>query len=78
MRRPKLNPGKRLRLHLGPHVLTRLLSRVIVTGGRRLEIECKAGKNQTPGQRNFGEMINRFGGLYIVAWSVADVEEALG
>lgn len=50
----------------------------ILAGGRRLEIEVKSptGK-QSEDQRNFQAMIERQGGLYILARSVQDVEEAL-
>jgi len=49
----------------------------ILAGGRRLEIEIKATTKQRPEQRAFGEMIQRFGGLYILARSVDDVTKAL-
>lgn len=46
----------------------------IIAGGRRLEIEVKSARGrQTPEQRAFGEMIEKFGGVYIVARSVEDV-----
>lgn len=50
----------------------------ILPGGRRLEIEVKApGKYQTQDQKNYQTMIESFGGIYIVARSVADVARVL-
>lgn len=50
----------------------------ILQGGRRLEIEVKSPDGrQTPQQAAFQKMIEAFGGLYILARSVEDVEEAL-
>jgi len=50
----------------------------VVAGGRRLEIEVKRpGQRQTKEQRLFGEMITRFGGLYVLARSVEDVLAAM-
>jgi len=50
----------------------------ILTGGTRLEIEVKRpGEQQTPQQLAFQKMIERFGGVYILAHSVAEVEERL-
>lgn len=50
----------------------------ILDGGRRLEIECKRpGGRQTQEQQRYGEMIERFGGVYILATSVADVTARL-
>lgn len=50
----------------------------ILQGGRRIEIECKtATGRQTPEQIAWQRMIERFGGLYILARSVDDVERAL-
>lgn len=50
----------------------------ILHDGRRLEIECKSktGKQRTE-QIAFERMIRRFNGVYILARSVADVEDAL-
>lgn len=50
----------------------------IVSGGRRIEIECKSktGKQRVE-QIAFQRMIERLGGIYILARSVADVELAL-
>ena len=51
----------------------------ILPGGRRLEIEVKSDTGrQTDDQRNFQNMIERFGGLYVLARSVDDVRRALG
>lgn len=50
----------------------------VTSGGRRLEIECKAERGrQSDDQRNFQAMIERFGGLYVLARSVDDVDRAL-
>lgn len=50
----------------------------IIAGGRRLEIECKTrtGK-QREAQIIFQGMIERYGGLYVLARSVEDVDRAL-
>ena len=51
----------------------------ILRGGRRLEIEIKSPiGRQTPDQRAFQAMIERFGGLYVLARSVEDVRHAIG
>jgi len=50
----------------------------ILPGGLRLEIEVKsANGRQSTEQRAFQRMIERFGGLYILARSVEDVRRAL-
>lgn len=50
----------------------------ILPGGVRLEIEVKApGGQQSDEQRNFERMVRRFGGVYVLAYSVADVAAAL-
>lgn len=50
----------------------------ILMGGRRLEIETKSATNgQSPEQKKWQAMIERFGGLYVLARSVDDVERAL-
>lgn len=50
----------------------------ILAGGRRLEIEVKTGSaRQTTQQKNFQEMIEHFGGIYILARSVDDVTTVL-
>lgn len=50
----------------------------ILDDGRRLEVEVKSdtGK-QTEAQRRFQKMIEKFGGVYVLARSVEDVEEVL-
>lgn len=51
----------------------------ILFGGVRLEIEVKgAGGRQTEEQRAFQRMIERFGGVYVLARSVQDVWQAIG
>lgn len=54
----------------------------ILPGGRRLEIEVKRPRErQTSQQLLFQDMIEKYGGLYILAKSVEDVKkkiEALG
>ena len=50
----------------------------ILPDGRRLEIEVKSDRGrQTEDQRNFQRMIERFGGVYVLARSVEDVACAL-
>ena len=50
----------------------------ILPDGRRLEIEAKSPDGrQTEEQRNFQRMIERFGGVYVLARSVEDVACAL-
>ena len=50
----------------------------ILPDGRRLEVEVKSlGGTQTEGQRNFQRLIERFGGVYVLARSVEDVRRAL-
>ena len=50
----------------------------ILPDGRRLEIEVKtvAGR-QSPAQRRFQEMMERFHGVYILARSIEDVRQEL-
>lgn len=51
---------------------------LLLPSGRRLEIEVKSHSGeQRPEQKDFEAMIKRFGGLYILARSVTDVEMAL-
>jgi len=51
----------------------------ILPGGVRLEIEVKRpGCPQTHEQRAFQRMIERFGGVYVLARSVQDVWTAIG
>ena len=59
------------------------LSGIVSPSGRRLEVEVKSATGRlSPVQRAFGEMVQRFGGIYIVARSVeqaiAELELALG
>jgi len=50
----------------------------ILPNGRRLEIEVKAPTGrQSEDQANFQRMIERFGGLYVLARSVEDVQKAI-
>ena len=51
----------------------------ILADGRRLEIEVKAPKGrQSVTQKAFQEVIERMGGLYVLARSADDVIEELG
>jgi len=51
----------------------------ILPGGRRVEIEVKSPTGrQTPDQRAFQALIERFDGLYVLARSVDDVRRAIG
>lgn len=51
---------------------------IIAPHGRVLAIEVKSQRGQqSQQQRRFQAMIEKFGGLYILARSVADVERAL-
>ncbi len=53
------------------------ISGVCLPSGRRIEIECKTEKGrQSDEQIAFEAMITRFGGLYILARSVGDVDAA--
>ena len=50
----------------------------ILSNGRRLEVEVKSERGrQSRQQRDFQRMIERFGGLYVLARSVEDVRNAL-
>ena len=50
----------------------------MLPGGRRLEIEAKSATGrQTKDQKRFQAMIEKFGGLYVLARSVEDVWAAL-
>lgn len=54
------------------------ISGVVLPSGRRLEIETKTVTGrQSDEQRSFQEMIERFGGLYVLARSLEDVDAAL-
>jgi hypothetical protein len=49
----------------------------ILDGGRRLEIECKTDVGrQSEEQRAFQAMIERFGGLYVLARDIENVDVA--
>lgn len=49
------------------------LSGIVGPGGRRIEIEVKAGKDRMrPSQNSFAAMITGAGGIYIVAKDVAE------
>ena len=51
----------------------------ILPDGRRLEIEVKSPTGRlSADQVAYGTMITKFGGLYIVAHSIFDVDEFLG
>ena len=51
----------------------------ILPDGRRLEIEVKSSTGQqTQEQRNYQAIIERFGGVYVLARSVQDVWNAIG
>lgn len=48
------------------------------TLGVRLEIECKKpGGEQTTEQQQYERIIRRFGGIYVLAYSVQDVWDAI-
>jgi hypothetical protein len=50
----------------------------ILAGGRRIEIECKSPTGrQSEDQRRWQAMIEKFGGLYVLARSTEDVRAAL-
>ena len=50
----------------------------ILPDGRRLEVETKSATGkQSKDQRNFQRMIERFGGVYVLARSVEDVKREL-
>ncbi len=54
------------------------ISGLMLPSGRRVEIEIKtATGRQSDDQKRFQAMIERFGGLYILARSVNDVHQAL-
>lgn len=51
----------------------------ILPGGVRLEIETKSQDGrQTPEQQAYQRVIERFGGVYVLARSVDDVWQAIG
>lgn len=54
------------------------ISGIVAPSGRRLEIECKSARGrQREDQEAFQRVIERFGGIYILARSVEDVDRAL-
>lgn len=54
------------------------ISGLLAPSGRRIEIECKSATGrQSEQQRNWQRMIEKHGGLYVLARSVEDVERAL-
>lgn len=53
------------------------ISGLVLPSGRRLEIETKAKTKQSDDQKSFQRMIERFGGLYVLARSLDDVDRAL-
>lgn len=53
------------------------ISGLVLPAGRRLEIECKAKTKQSDDQRSFQRMIEGFGGLYVLALSLGEVDRVL-
>lgn len=54
------------------------ISGLLLPHGQRLEIECKTSTGkQSPAQKSFQAMIEAFGGLYVLARRIADVDAAL-
>lgn len=54
------------------------LSGILMPSGRRIEIEVKSATGrQSEAQRRWQRMIEKFGGLYVLACSVDDVLEVL-
>lgn len=50
----------------------------ILRNGQRIEIECKtATGRQSPGQKAFQAMIQRFNGVYILARCVEDISNVI-
>lgn len=50
----------------------------VLPGGVRLEVEVKSPTGrQTPEQASYQKMIERFGGVYVLARSVQDVWDAI-
>lgn len=55
------------------------ISGIMAPTGQRIEIECKTENGRvSAAQRKWGAMIEKFGGIYVVARSVEDVRELLG
>lgn len=54
------------------------ISGIMLPSGRRIEIEVKGPRGvQSADQRNWQAMIERFGGIYILARSIDDVARGL-
>jgi hypothetical protein len=54
------------------------ISGLVGPSGRRLEVECKTERGrQSDDQKSFQRMIENFGGLYVLARSLEDVDRAL-
>lgn len=54
------------------------ISGILAPSGRRIEIECKSATGrQSEQQRRFQAMIEKHGGLYVLARSTADVAAVL-
>lgn len=50
----------------------------IISGGKRIEIECKVGKDfLKPEQINFRKMIESLGGIYIVARNIDETVDEI-
>lgn len=55
------------------------LSGVIAPSGRALFIECKSARGvQSPQQKVFQRFVEKHGGLYVLARTLDDVQQALG
>jgi len=54
------------------------ISGILAPSGRRVEIECKTPRGrQSQAQKRWQEMIERHGGIYVLARSTDDVARAL-
>lgn len=54
------------------------ISGLVLPSGRRLEVECKTDVGrQRKEQKSFQKMIEDFGGVYVLARSLDDVDRAL-
>ncbi len=50
----------------------------MLPGGRFIGVECKArGRRQSPAQKQMERQIRRLNGIYVLAHSVAELEEAI-
>lgn len=55
------------------------ISGILAPSGRRIEIETKTARGrQSQAQKKWQAMIEKFGGVYVVARSVEDVRRVLG